>query len=73
MEEVSLSLVVKDKGIKLTRWKAGFVVLWALNYVTLVAGGLAMETVLAIIGLTWLPFFLILWIIRELLLRWRRV
>lgn len=39
--------------------------LWMLNYVTLIAGGLAMETVLAIVGIAWLPFFLILWIIRE--------
>lgn len=48
-------------------WAGGFVALWALNYVTLIAGGFAMETVLAIVGVSWLPFFLILWIIRECL------
>ncbi|WWC98465.1 hypothetical protein V866_005356 [Kwoniella sp. B9012] len=43
--------------------KAGFVTLWALNYVTIIAAGFAMETMLALIGIAWLPFFLILWII----------
>jgi hypothetical protein len=43
----------------------GFVTLWALNYVTLIAAGWAIETMLAVLGLPWLPFFLILWIIRE--------
>jgi len=36
-----------------------------LNYVTLISAGFAMETVLAIVGIPFLPFFLILWIIRE--------
>lgn len=39
-----------------------------LNYVTLISAGFAMETVLAIVGMQWLPFFLILWIIREFVL-----
>ncbi|WVQ63400.1 uncharacterized protein L199_001553 [Kwoniella botswanensis] len=43
--------------------RAGFVTLWALNYVTIIAAGFAMETMLALIGIAWLPFFLILWII----------
>lgn len=43
---------------------AGFVTLWALNYLTIIAGGFAMETILALLGVTWLPFFLIMWIIR---------
>jgi hypothetical protein len=43
----------------------GFVALWMLNYVTLIAAGFAMETVLAVVGIPFLPFFLILWIIRE--------
>lgn len=47
------------------RLKGGFVTLWALNYVTLIAAGWAIETMLAVLGLPWLPFFLILWIIRE--------
>lgn len=44
----------------------GFPALWALNYVTLIAAGFAMETMLSLLGLQWLPFFLILWIICEL-------
>ncbi|KAL7423027.1 hypothetical protein Q5752_002326 [Cryptotrichosporon argae] len=42
---------------------AGFVVLWALNFVTIWAAGWAMETVTALVGPMNLPFFLILWII----------
>ncbi|WVF67907.1 hypothetical protein IAT40_002669 [Kwoniella sp. CBS 6097] len=59
------TLVVRAWQIPLTDHlgRAGFVTLWALNYVTIIAAGFAMETVLAIVGISWLPFFLILWII----------
>jgi hypothetical protein len=43
----------------------GFPALWALNWVTIVAAGLAMETVQALVGIAGLPLFLILWIIRK--------
>nr|XP_031862594.1 uncharacterized protein CI109_002092 [Kwoniella shandongensis]KAA5529666.1 hypothetical protein CI109_002092 [Kwoniella shandongensis] len=43
--------------------RAGFVTLWALNYFTIIAAGFAMETALAVVGISWLPFFLIMWII----------
>jgi hypothetical protein len=45
---------------------AGFVTLWALNYATIIAAGFALDTMLSLVGMPWLPFFLILWIIREL-------
>ncbi|WRT70773.1 uncharacterized protein IL334_007772 [Kwoniella shivajii] len=59
------TLIVRAWQVPLTDHlgRAGFVTLWALNYVTIIASGLAMETMLAIIGISWLPFFLILWII----------
>ncbi|ORY31253.1 hypothetical protein BCR39DRAFT_527132 [Naematelia encephala] len=41
----------------------GFPALWMLNYVTIISGGFAMETVLAIVGPPFLPFFLMPWII----------
>jgi hypothetical protein len=44
--------------------RAGFPALWALNWVTIVAAGFAMETIQAIVGIAGLPLFLILWIIR---------
>ncbi|KAK8850591.1 hypothetical protein IAR55_004510 [Kwoniella newhampshirensis] len=43
--------------------RAGFVTLWALNYLTIIAAGFGMETALAVVGFSWLPFFLIMWII----------
>lgn len=46
---------------------AGFVTLWALNYVTIIGAGLALETMLSILGVPFLPVFLILWIICKLL------
>ncbi|WWC65254.1 uncharacterized protein I303_107871 [Kwoniella dejecticola CBS 10117] len=59
------TLIIRAWQIPMTDYlgRAGFVTLWALNYVTIIACGFAMETVLALVGLTWLPFFLILWII----------
>ena len=42
---------------------AGFVTLWALNFVTAIAAGFALETMLSLLGVPFLPFFLILWII----------
>ncbi|OCF36034.1 hypothetical protein I316_02530 [Kwoniella heveanensis BCC8398] len=59
------TLVVRAWQVPLTDHlgRAGFVTLWALNYVTIIAAGFAMETVLAVVGISWLPFFLILWII----------
>ncbi|WWC92395.1 uncharacterized protein L201_007352 [Kwoniella dendrophila CBS 6074] len=59
------TLIIRAWQIPLTNHlgRAGFVTLWALNYVTIIAAGFAMETVLALVGLSWLPFFLILWII----------
>jgi hypothetical protein len=44
--------------------RAGFPALWALNWVTIVAAGFAMETIQALVGIAGLPLFLILWIIR---------
>lgn len=44
---------------------AGFVTLWALNYVTIIAAGFALETMLCLVGIPFLPVFLILWIICE--------
>lgn len=43
--------------------RSGFVVDWALNYVTLLALGLAFETMLSILTAKFLPLFLIVWII----------
>jgi len=43
--------------------RGGFPALWALNWVTITAGGFALETILAIFGIAGLPLFLILWII----------
>ena len=43
--------------------RAGFPALWALNWVTIVAAGFAMETIQALVGIAGLPLFLILWII----------
>ncbi|WWC72650.1 uncharacterized protein I206_106614 [Kwoniella pini CBS 10737] len=59
------TLIIRAWQVPLTDYlgRAGFVTLWALNYITIIACGLAMETVLAIVGMAWLPFFLILWII----------
>ncbi|WVQ95470.1 hypothetical protein IAU59_002567 [Kwoniella sp. CBS 9459] len=59
------TLVVRAWQVPLTDYlgRAGFVTLWALNYVTIIAAGFAMETALAVVGIAWLPFFLILWII----------
>lgn len=45
--------------------RGGFPALWMLNWVTLTAAGLAMETVQALVGIAGLPIFLILWIIRK--------
>lgn len=42
---------------------SGFVVDWALNYVTLLALGLAFETMISILTAKFLPLFLIVWII----------
>jgi len=36
---------------------------WALNYVTLLALGLAFETMLSVLTAQFLPLFLIVWII----------
>jgi len=46
--------------------RAGFVVLWALNYVALLAVGLAIETMLSVLTPKFLPFFLIFWIITNI-------
>ncbi len=44
---------------------AGFVVDWALNYIGLLAMGLAFETAIELLTLQFLPLFLIFWIISE--------
>ncbi|KAK4689248.1 hypothetical protein P7C73_g850, partial [Tremellales sp. Uapishka_1] len=46
--------------------RAGFFVLWMLNWFTIICAGLAMETVLAIVGIPFLPFFLIFWIVMNI-------
>lgn len=63
MRRSSLSSVLL---LTIVRNIAGFVTLWALNYVTVLAEGFALETALAILGVSWLPFFLIMWIISAL-------
>lgn len=40
-------------------------VYWALNFVTIIAGGFAMETVISLLGPQWLPVFLVLWLISK--------
>ncbi|WVW80760.1 hypothetical protein I302_102746 [Kwoniella bestiolae CBS 10118] len=59
------TLIVRAWQVPLTDHlgRAGFVTLWALNYVTILASGFALETMLALLGISWLPFFLIFWII----------
>ncbi|KAI5449661.1 hypothetical protein NCC49_004122 [Naganishia albida] len=42
---------------------AGFIVQWMLNYLLLLAIGLALETMISVLTQAFLPFFLILWII----------
>jgi hypothetical protein len=42
---------------------AGFVVFWALNYVTFLAIGLALEAFMSLLTMRWFPFSLIFWII----------
>lgn len=43
--------------------QAGFVVLWAFNYVGMVGVGLALEAGLSLLTPKWFPMFLITWII----------
>ncbi|WVR08673.1 hypothetical protein IAU60_005731 [Kwoniella sp. DSM 27419] len=59
------TLIIRAWQIPLTEHlgRAGFVTLWALNYLTIISAGWAMETMLALLGIAGLPFFLILWII----------
>lgn len=45
---------------------AGFVVLWALSFVTLLAVGLPMESMISLLTIRWFPYFLIFWIILNL-------
>jgi hypothetical protein len=52
--EVPLSNIVGD---------GGFVVFWALNYVTYMAIGLALEAFISLLTIRWFPFSLITWII----------
>jgi len=42
---------------------AGFVVFWALNYITYLAVGLALESLISLLTMRWFPFALISWII----------
>ncbi|KAI9634655.1 uncharacterized protein MKK02DRAFT_37535 [Dioszegia hungarica] len=59
------TLVVRAFQVPLTDYlgRAAFVTLWALNYVTIIAAGFALETMLCLVGIPFLPVFLILWII----------
>ena len=41
----------------------GWLATWALNYLSFLALGLAMEVAITLLGLKWMPFFLITWII----------
>lgn len=47
-------------GVLTTLNTAGFVVQWMLNYLLLLAVGLALETMLSVLTQAFLPFFLIL-------------
>lgn len=42
---------------------AGFVTFWALNYLTYLAVGLALEALMSLLTMRWFPFALIFWII----------
>ncbi|KAJ6631325.1 hypothetical protein B0H10DRAFT_1772417, partial [Mycena sp. CBHHK59/15] len=46
--------------------EAGFVIFWMFNWIGMLACGLALEAVITVVTVRFIPFFLILWIISNL-------